>query len=389
MNDEGKFIVNIKEKFNKIDFVILITMTLLILIGLFSVRQAYLLDSDLNKILIKQLVGIVIGYVLVFLIIFIDYHIIYRFSPVLYIAINLILAYTLLFGSNINGVKRWMIISGTPVQPSEITKVVLILFLACSCNYYKDKLNKLYVILILLVVVAIPTLLILLEPHLSSSISLLFISVIIIYSSGIGYKIIGKVLALAIPAVFIILISVFLFKVNIPFIENYQTSRITKFLSDDESENLSGNYQQNQSLAAIAKGGLHGEILTDKVSDSEKKYSNIYAKESDFVFAIVGEEFGFIGCFIIILLYGILIIRCIVISARTSDYIGKLICMGVSALFMFQFFVNIGVATGLIPNTGLPLPFISSGLTSFLSSAIAVGLVLNINLRTKDNSTKR
>lgn len=373
---------NIKNlNLKKIDLIILFTMTILVCVGLFCVRQAYKQSDGLNAILIKQIVGIIIGYLLIFVVIVVDYHIICNLSWPLYIGTILILAYTLLFGSNINGVKRWFMIFGIPIQPSEITKVVLIVFIAYLCGCFKDKLDKLYVLLILTILVALPTILILLEPHLSSSLSLLFIFCILVYSSGLSYKLIGKVLAVIIPIILIIFIGITQFNLSLPFVEQYQIERIESYFSNDDSENTDGAYQQNQSLTAIASGGLTGKLITE--NPSERNYSNIYAKESDFVFSIVGEEFGFIGSFVIIFLYSILIFRCLIISTHISDYTGKLICIGVSTLIMFQFFVNVGVATRLLPNTGLPLPFISNGLTSLISSMIAIGLVLNIDLRQK------
>jgi len=179
-----------------------------------------------------------------------------------------------------------------------------------------------------------------------------------------------------------VFIAVALFNVKLPFIENYQVNRVLDFLSNDESENQAGDYQQLQSIGAIGSGGLHGKVLDTEIDDN-KDYNLIFAKESDFVFAIVGEDFGFIGSFSVIILFAVLIIRCLIIASRASDYMGKLICMGVSGFLMFQIFVNVGVATKFLPNTGLPLPFISYGLTSLISSMIAVGLVLNIAMKQK------
>jgi len=376
-----------KISFKKIDFIIIITMTILICIGLYCEQQAFMFNDKKEAIFIKQLAGVFIGYVMIIGIIIIDYHIICYLSSILYLIMMAILAFTLIFGTDLNNVKRWVMIFGIPFQPSELTKVVLILFLAFLCNHFKNKLNKLYVLFILAAVVALPTGLILLEPHLSSSIAILFIFCIIVYCSGISYKVIGLALAIILPGVASIFIGVALFNINIPFIEKYQVNRVLSFMSTDESESLSGDYQQIQSIGAIGSGGLHGKLIS---SDSEENrvYSKIYAKESDFVFAIVGEEFGFVGSFIIIMLYAVLIIRCLIISFRVTDYMGKLVCMGVSAYLMFQIFVNVGVATKLLPNTGLPLPFISYGLTSLISSMIAVGLVLNIGIRQKSKSVK-
>lgn len=371
--------------FKKIDYIILITMTLLICVGIYCVKQAFAQNDNLGGILIKQFGGVLFGYLLIIGILFIDYHIICNLSFIFYVIMNVILGITLIFGSALNNVNRWIMICGIPFQPSEVTKVVLILFLAFLCNFYKNKLNKFYVLFILAAVTAIPVLLIILEPHLSSGIAILFIFCVIVYSSGISYKVIGVTLSIALPLIAVVFIGVTQFNLNIPFIEKYQVSRVLSFLSTDESESLTVDYQQTQSIGAIGSGGLHGKMISpDK--DDNRNYTYIYAKESDFVFAIVGEEFGFLGSCVVILLYAILIIRCLIISAHAPDYLGKIICIGVSAYLMFQICVNIGVATMLLPNTGLPLPFISYGLTSLISSMIAVGLVLNVGVRRK--STK-
>jgi len=379
MKDKAKLILS------KIDYSILITMTILIGIGLYCQHQAFINSDDLKSILLKQLVGIIMGYIILIVIMVIDYHIASSLSFILYIMMLLILAYTLVFGSDLNGVKRWVVIFGIPFQPSELTKVVLIIFLAFLCNHFRNRLDKLYLLVILGAVIAIPILLILMEPHMSSGLAILFISCIIVYSSGISYKVIGAAFAFVIPIFVGIVISVTLFNVNLPIINKYQVNRVLFFLSDDEEDNLSGKYQQIQSVGAIGSGGLHGKMIALE-DDEDRRYTNIYAKESDFIFAIVGEEFGFIGCFFIVILYAFLIIRCLIISAHAADYMGKLICIGVSAYLMFQTFVNIGVATNLLPNTGLPLPFISYGLTSLISSIAAVGLVLNVGIRKRVKS---
>lgn len=374
--------------FKRLDYILLITMTVLIIIGIYCEQQAFMLNKDKDMIFIKQIGGVILGYLLVFGITLINYRILCSLSFPFYIMMQGVLAATLLFASNKNSVKRWIVIFGIQLQPSELAKIVLILFLAYLCNRFKSKLDKLYVLVILGVATAIPMILILLEPHLSSSLSLLFIFAIIVYSSGIGYKVIGAALAIVLPVVISVFIGVAVFNLKLPFIEGYQVNRVLNFLSDDESESQAGDYQQLQSIGAIGSGGLHGKLI-DSESDDRKDYSLIYAKESDFVFAIVGEDFGFIGTFTVVILFIVLIIRCLLIASRASDYMGRLICMGVSGYLMFQIFVNVGVATKFLPNTGLPLPFISYGLTSLLSAMIAVGLVLNISMKQKSRSENR
>lgn len=362
-------------------------MTILIGIGVYCGQQAFMLSEEQHSIFIKQIAGIIIGYAFIIAILLFDYRFICNLSFVLYLGMISMLAFILVFGENLNNVKRWIVIFGIQFQPSELTKIVLVLFLAFLCNYFKNKLNKFYVLIILGVVIAIPMLLIVFEPHLSSALALLFIFAIMVYASGMSYKVIGAALAIILPVIAGIVIGVAVFHIDIPLIKDYHVNRVLSFLSDDESENLDEDYQQIQSIEAIGAGGLHGKMLSTE-ADENRRYSNIYAKESDFVFAIVGEEFGFLGCVFIISLYAIIIIRCVMISAHATDYMGKQIGIGISAYMIFQIFVNIGVAVNLLPNTGLPLPFISYGLTSLVSSMIAVGLILNVGMRQKTKTTK-
>lgn len=375
-------IAKVLNKFKSIDFTILIVMTMLIIIGLFCAQQAFLHSEVHEPIFIKQIAGILIGFFLILAIIIMDYHLICALSLLLYAFMIAVLALTLVIGTNINNVKRWISFFGIQFQPSELTKVVLILFLAFLCNYFRNKLNKLHVLFLFIMVVAIPCLLILLEPHMSSCLSILFIFGIIMYTSGISYKLIGIALSLGLLLLTGLYISIAFLQIDIPFIKDYQINRVLFFVSTDESEHLTGDYQQLQAVSAIGSGGLYGKMLSPE-AEKDRLYSSIYAKESDFVFTIIGEEFGFIGSFCIILLYAILNIRCFIISIKASDYMGRIICMGVSAYFMFQFFVNIGVATKLLPNTGLPLPFISNGISSLISSMAAVGLVLSVGVNQK------
>jgi Bacterial cell division membrane protein len=372
----------IKKQIKNFDFIIFIIMILLICVGLYCIWQIGIVNIKMKDLFGKQLFGAAVGCVIVLCVLFIDYSILSKLSVILYPGMLLLLAYLLLFGKAINNVKRWIVIVGIQLQPSELTKLVMILFLAFLCNYFKEKLNKLYVLFILAAVTAIPILLIVAEPHLSSGIAIAAIFCIIIYASGIPYKIIATALAIVIPLALALIIGVGVFNLKLPLIKSYHVNRILTFFSSDEKEDEGGKYQQNQAVASIASGGIHGKLIASEQED--KKYTNIYAKESDFVFSVVGEEFGFIGSAAIIVLYGILVLRSLIISTHSPDYVGKLICMGASAYIMFQVFVNIGVATNLLPNTGLPLPFISYGLTSLVSSMTAVGLILNVGMRRRN-----
>jgi rod shape determining protein RodA len=368
-----------KINFKNMDYLMLFTTFLLSGIGLYCVRQSELLSEEKNGLFTKQLFGVALGMIIIITLMLIDYRFLCKLSYIMYVSILLILALTLKFGNNVNNVKRWITIGGIPFQPSELTKVVLILFLSYLCSVFKDKLDKLYIFMILAAVAALPTILILLEPHLSSCVSIFFIFCIIIYASGMKYRVIGKMLVLVVPVIAGIVISAAVFHVKIPFVKDYMINRILIFQSSDEEEDTAGKFQQNQSIAAIGSGGLAGKMLSE--NEDARIYRHIYANESDFVFSIIGEDFGFIGSTAIVALYFVLILRCLVNAAHAPDYLGRIICIGVSALLIFQTIANIGVATNFLPNTGLTLPFISYGLTSLISSMTAVGLVIGIRLR--------
>ena len=366
---------------HKIDFVILEIMTILIAAGLYCIYQVDLNSGAKNGLFTKQLLGFGLGLFLILIILFIDYHLICKLSPLLYIVIIAILAVTFKYGASINHVRRWIKIAGILFQPSELTKIILILFLTYLCYLFRDKQKKFYPFFILAFVTIIPMILILLEPHLSPCIVLILLFCVIVLVSGISYKVILTVFLIAAPLVITLFIGVGMFHWKVPFIESYQITRVLDFISADEEQDSAGKFQQNQSVAAIQSGGAYGKALMK--DDQVRNYSNIYSNESDFIFSAVGEEYGFVGCCIIIFLYLILILRCLRIAAHAPDLMGRIISTAVSALFMFQGFINVGVATNILPNTGMPFPFLSYGLTSLVSSMIAVGLVLDIGLQSK------
>lgn len=368
-----------KIEIHKLDFVILEIMTILIAAGLYCIYQVDLGSDAKEGLFTKQLLGFGLGIVLILIIVSVDYHLICKLSPLLYIAIIAILAVTFKYGTYKNDVRRWINIAGISFQPSELAKVILIIFLAYLCYLFRDKQKKFYPFFILAFVAVIPIVLILLEPHLSPCIVLLLLFCVIVLVSGISYKVILTVFLIVAPLAATLLIGVGMFHWDVPFIKSYQINRILDFKG--EEENSAGKFQQNQSVAAIQSGGAYGKAL---MKDKQvRNYSNIYSNESDFIFAAVGEEYGFVGCCIIIFLYLILVLRCLRIAAHAPDLMGRIICTAISALFMFQGFINVGVATNILPNTGMPFPFISYGLTSLISSMIAVGLVLDIGLQSK------
>lgn len=242
-----------KIEIHKLDFVILEIMTILIAAGLYCIYQVDLGSDAKEGLFTKQLLGFGLGIVLILIIVSVDYHLICKLSPLLYIAIIAILAVTFKYGTYKNDVRRWINIAGISFQPSELAKVILIIFLAYLCYLFRDKQKKFYPFFILAFVAVIPIVLILLEPHLSPCIVLLLLFCVIVLVSGISYKVILTVFLIVAPLAATLLIGVGMFHWDVPFIKSYQINHILDFKGVEE--NSAGKFQQNQSVAAIQSGG--------------------------------------------------------------------------------------------------------------------------------------
>lgn len=361
---------NVKEyKFN-----LVITVMALTILGILVVGSAK--ESVQNK----QIVGMVIGIVAMVVISLIDYVWILNFYWILYGLNIVMLVITRLFGTEVNGAKRWFDIGFTNVQPSELTKLVLILFFAKFLMEHQEDLNNMRTIITAVVLLAPSLVLILMQPDLSTTISVAVVFCVVMYVAGLSYKFIGTVLAIFIPAA-VIFISIVV-QPNQPFLTDYQQTRILAWLEPEEYASDEA-YQQNNSIMAIGSGQLKGKGLNNNTTTSVKNGNFILEPQTDFIFAIVGEELGFVGCCIVIGLLLLIVIQCILIGIKSQDMAGRIICCGIAAQIGFQGFTNISVATGIFPNTGIPLPFVSYGLTSLVSMYMAIGFVLNVGLQPK------
>lgn len=357
------------------DFVLLTAVLLLASVGAFCIFK-----SDGSSLFRHQVLGILLGIAVIGILTILDYHFICRLSILYYfVAIGMLAAveFTPLGVNHGTIAYRWLNIGITDIQPSELVKIIMILVMASFYTKVKDKLDKWYIFLLSGILMGIPTLFILMQPDLSSSLVMLFIYVVMVFMAGLSLKIILPLLIAGVP-----LATVLFWYIQQPFqklLTVTQQNRVLSFLNPEQYAS-SGMYQQNSSVNAIASGELYGKFL---MSDPEayRNYSRLPVNESDFIFSVIGEELGFLGGCLVILLFGIVIFRCIRIARKTSDYTGRMIVYGISGMLMFQSFANIGVATSLLPNTGLPLPFLSFGLSSLIANMIAIGLVMNVGLQ--------
>ncbi len=352
---------------------------LVILVVALNILGILLVGSARPALMSKQLLGMIVGIVLMVVISLIDYRFVLKHSWAIYsVMLGLLLA-VILVGDSSGGAQRWIDLKFMRFQPSEIAKILVILFFAQFFTKYEEQISTFRTIVTSFALVGVPLVLILAQPDLSTSITTASIFVSMLFVAGISYKIVGTVLAIAIPT-----ISAFFVMIKtdtVPFLKEYQLRRILAWLYPERYPDIA--YQQQNSIMAIGSGQIWGKGLNNTEATSVKNGNFILEPQTDFIFAVAGEELGFIGTAAIILLLLFIVIECIFIARKANDSAGKLICCGFAALVGFQSAINISVTSGLLPNTGLPLPFVSYGLTSLWSLYIGVGFVLNVGLQSR------
>ncbi len=360
-------------QFKRFPFRLLLFVVVLNLLGIAVVGSA---RESVQK---AQIMGMVLGLAVMVVVALIDYSFILKFHWLIYvgnIGLLALVKFTSL-GSTSGGAQRWLKIGGFRFQPSEVSKLCIILFFAWFFGKYHEKINNWKMIVLSGVLIFVPWILILKQPALSASIVAAMIFLAMLFLSGLSYKIIGAVLAVLIPAgaVFIALII----QPDQNILEHFQWLRIMAWLQPEKySENA---YQQQNSIMAIGSGRLWGKGLNNDAALSVKNGNFVPEPHTDFIFAVAGEELGFVGAIIILFLLLLIVLECIIIGRKAKDFQGRLICGGVAALIGFQTFFHVCVVTGMMPNTGMPLPFVSYGLTSLVSLYIAIGFVVNVALQ--------
>ncbi len=327
----------------------------------------------------RQIFGLTLGITLMVIVSLFDYTWVLNFYWLIYLASAGLLALVLVAGREVAGAKRWLNIGGFQFQPSDIVKIMLIVFFARFFEEREDEISKLKTILFSLALIAVPLALILKEPDLSTTIVVAVVFCTLIFMAGLSYKIVGGILVVCIP-VAVILMSIIV-QPDQQLIRSYQLNRVYAWLWPEEYPDLA--QQQQNSIIAIGSGQLYGKGLNNDEVDSVKNAKFIMEGQTDFIFSVAGEELGFVGCCIIVALEFLIALECLLIGRRAKVLSGTLICCGMAALIFFQTFVNVAVTTGVIPNTGITLPFVSYGLTSLVSFCIGIGMVLNVGLQTR------
>ena len=363
---------------NPIDFTLLIVVLILLSLGLTMVLSASTPKSlseygKSYQYFVKQLIFAILGIIAMLIISKIDYRFYQKFYKIAWGFSIILLALVLVVGKEVNEAKRWIGITETlSFQPSEVVKFLMIIFYAGILTKNREELGNFWLGLVKHVCFLAPIIvLLLLEPHFSVSIVILGTCCMMMIMAGCKFwQFIACGLTVGIPAIIALVIAA-----------PYRLVRVTTFL-DPWSDQLGKGWQVVQSLYAIGSGGLFGLGL----GDSNQKYLYLPEPHNDFIFSVLAEELGFLGCVVVIVLFALLIWRGILTAMKAPDMFGSLIAVGITSLIAIQVIINIAVVTSSMPATGMPLPFFSYGGTSLFILLCQVGVLLNISRAANNGS---
>lgn len=316
---------------------------------------------------VRQSIYLVLGMLVIWMVAKIDYRFLCRYSWWLYGGILLLLIITLVLGKVVGGSQRWIELGGVRLQPSEFAKLALVFSMADATARIKHGIGWIWASLAGIFIVIPLVGLVLIQPDLGTALVFFAIWFGMLFIGGINYKILLGYLAMGIIAI----------PLALPFLKEYQRERLTAFLNP-EADPLGAGYQIIQSKIAIGHGGLFGQGL---FRGSQNTLGFIPGEHTDFIFAIAAEETGFVGAGLILLGLFLLILAGLAISEVTDDFLAKLVAGGLLGMIAFQVIVNVGITLGLLPVTGIPLPFISYGGSAFLTNCVAVGVLVSIYSR--------
>ena len=351
---------------------LLIIGTLLVYAGTREWFRSYGLDPEYY--LKRHILNILIGALLAYGTTLIDYRLLRAYTPIIWLAsvIGLVIVLIPGLGSEINGARAWISLpGGFQFQPAELAKIAIIVGIAmimADRENAQDDPSDLDVIKAL-AVAAVPVLLIIAQPDLGTVLIISAAILAMIGASGAPSRWVIGLLILAVIGVFT--------AIQTGAVSQYQIARLQSFVDPSADPQATG-YQLRQSRITIGSGGILGKGLFNGPQTNGRF---VPEQQTDFIFTVAGEELGFIGCSVILALYLLLFIRAFAICRRSSDLFGRLVCIGVIAWFIFQTFENIGMTMGLMPMTGVPLPFLSYGGSSMFANLIGVGLLQNVHSR--------
>ena len=366
-----KDLARLKKNMSGIDLQFLVMVYALLAFGLIMVLSAsspiaYASKSTNNDSFFyfkKQLFWTFLGSVGLFVTANFDYRILKKFAWHIYVFNIVLLLIVLLFGKSVNGAKRWLQFGGFSFQPTEFTKIFMIIFYAALLSETHKMVGKLKTLLVYAAFLGVVAVLIMLQPHMSCTILIIASVGIMLFVAGLKWRYIFTLGSLGVAGAFVLAMT-----------SEYRRARMLTFL--DPFKDIRGDgWQIVQSIYAIASGGIFGSGL----GQSRQKYMNIPEPQNDFIFSILAEELGLLGCILVIVMFMYLIYRGIKIALKAPDAFGKFLVSGIIGLVAIQFLINVAVVTSTMPVTGMPLPFFSYGGTALAVTMCEMGIVLNVS----------
>ena len=296
-----------------------------------------------------------------------DYRLLKDFAPFLYIGTLVILLLVMFVGQTALGAQRWLQVGPISIQPSEFAKLFMIIVVAAFLEKKMNHLSRWREVLPIFIIVGIPAVLVLKQPDLGTAMVFFGILIGTLFVAGISWRILGIM-----GATVLLTLPVFWH-----FLHDYQRSRIMVLINPD-ADPLGAGYHVIQSQIAIGSGQFLGKGL---FSGSQSQLNFLPENHTDFIFSVIGEEMGFVGSFVLLLIYSYLLYRSLRIAGEAQDDFGMLLASGIASMWAFHLLVNVGMTMGIMPVTGVPLPFVSYGLSSLLTNLCAVAILLNIYIR--------
>ena len=359
-----------RERWRNFDFWLFGVVIIVCFFGIVMIQSA--LAGNLEVSINSQILYVSIGLVFILACAFFDYHYLDSLANILYIGIIFLLLGLRLFGTAAFGSARWFRLGPISLQPSEFAKTILIIRLA---KYFSDHDNDHHDMSWIIKSFALTfgiVVSILLQPNMSTSIVMMVLWFSMIWISGIPIK---RLMLLGIVGIFAaigLLVWIFVSPETVPFVQEYQLNRVRTFIAPDPDARYGDSYNIDQAVISLGSGKLFGQGYG---SGTQVQLRFLKVRHTDFIFSALGQEFGFVGAMLVIIVLSFMVMRIIHIARNAPDFFGALICYGIATLFFFQMVVNMGVNLQVLPVTGLTLPFISYGGSSTMALAMAIGLV--------------
>jgi len=353
------------KSFYNLNFLFIFLIILLALIGFAALYSAA--DGNLHPWAIKHIIRFSVFFIIMIIISLIDIKFIFKYCYIFFLISLSLLFLVEIYGTFGKGAERWVKILGISIQPSELIKIAIILSLAKFYHGVKfENIGNLSLLFPPTLIIGLPFFLVVIQPDLGTSISILFLGIMIMFISGIK--------------IWKFILGIFFSIISIPFILNfikpYQRKRIFSFLNP-ESDPLGQGYQLIQSKIALGSGGFSGKGFLE---GTQSYLEYLPEKQTDFIFTLVGEEFGFLGAIFILLIFFMLILICFYVGFKSYNIFGRIVSFGIASNLFLYVSLNISMVTGLMPIVGIPLPLLSYGGTAMLSTMISFGLLLNMDI---------